>query len=478
MFPANQPFDALSEGSQINVGGGYTGTITYKANWGGTQATSTLTGGNDMAIYNVVAVPEPAGATLLGIGLLALLSLSRRQKTRSSYSAELSKTNMIKSLLTHIQIAIVAICLAQSSAIAVTYVGIDLYTLQTPAGLTKSLSAADAFGGQVGGRANESGDNFHAILWSGPAGAAVDLTPSGFTTAQINGLAGGQQVGSVTPQITLGVPGPNAASWSGTPASIVNLNPSQFTISTAIATDGNQQVGSVTLSLPGPGVPPHATLWSGTAASAVDLHPTGYSSSVANAIRNGQQAGQAAIGGNNHAMFWTGTAASAVDLNPAGATSSFALGIGDGQQVGVANFAGLSSHAALWSGTAASFVDLSPPGSTVSDLSEALDVLGGVQVGFAQIAGSLDQAYLWTGSAASAVDLALLLPVSLRSFSRAEFDRLRRQYLRHRQRRFRRRSRGRVVAGARTVDLRAHSNCSWNSHSAGPAKTAKTLGII
>src|SRR5215831_10387151 len=67
--------------------------------------------------------------------------------------------------------------LAASSAPAATYVGIDLYTLQAPADLPH-FSALDAFGGQVGGRAAMPlTDNFHAILWSGPAGTPLELTP-------------------------------------------------------------------------------------------------------------------------------------------------------------------------------------------------------------------------------------------------------------------------------------------------------------
>jgi fibronectin-binding autotransporter adhesin len=64
----DQPFDAHPEGSTISLASGYFGRITYKANWKGSQATSTLTGGNDMAIYDVV--PEPSSGVLLLLGLL------------------------------------------------------------------------------------------------------------------------------------------------------------------------------------------------------------------------------------------------------------------------------------------------------------------------------------------------------------------------------------------------------------------------
>jgi autotransporter-associated beta strand protein len=69
-FSNTQPFDALTEGHSINLGGGYSGIVTYKANWAGNQALSTPTGGNDMAIINVV--PEPMSAMLFAIGGIAL----------------------------------------------------------------------------------------------------------------------------------------------------------------------------------------------------------------------------------------------------------------------------------------------------------------------------------------------------------------------------------------------------------------------
>src|SRR4051794_7743356 len=88
------------------------------------------------------------------------------------------------------------VALGCSSAQAASYVGADLYALQMPAGLP-IFSALDAFGGQVGGRAAPSADNFHAILWSAPAGTASDLTPAIAATANIQGVYTGQQVGAV-----------------------------------------------------------------------------------------------------------------------------------------------------------------------------------------------------------------------------------------------------------------------------------------
>ena len=300
-------------------------------------------------------------------------------------------------------LALSLVSLFSISARAASYVGIDLYTLQTPAGLTR-ISPQDALGGQVGGWGAPAADNFHALLWSGPSGTAVDLGPSGFATSQVKAIDTAQQVGFGRTSSDNSL---HALLWSGTAASAIDLNPSGFTQSQAFAVGAGEQVGSASSAATSNN--PHAMLWSGTAASAIDLHPSGYDSSAAKAVTVGQQVGQAATGGNNHAILWTGSAASAVDLNPVGATISFALGVGGGQQVGDADFPGFSTHAGLWLGTAASFVDLNPSGATISD---AYAVGGGVQVGDAQVNGGFGDAFLWTGSTASAVDLGLLLPAA------------------------------------------------------------------
>jgi autotransporter-associated beta strand protein len=70
------PFDGRPEGSIIGLGSGISGRVTYKANWTGLQATSTSTGGNDMAI---VIIPEPTSATLSALGILGLCALRRRE---------------------------------------------------------------------------------------------------------------------------------------------------------------------------------------------------------------------------------------------------------------------------------------------------------------------------------------------------------------------------------------------------------------
>ncbi|MGH8047669.1 MAG: beta strand repeat-containing protein, partial [Chthoniobacterales bacterium] len=70
-------FDGTTEGGTVDLGGGVTGQITYLADWTGTQGGSSLTGGNDIAIYNV-AVPEPAVIGLVAFGLIAMVLRKRR----------------------------------------------------------------------------------------------------------------------------------------------------------------------------------------------------------------------------------------------------------------------------------------------------------------------------------------------------------------------------------------------------------------
>jgi len=78
-------FAGLDEGASVTVGGGaYSGSITYLANWTGLQSTSTLTGGNDVAIFNVVAVPEPGAISLVALGGLALAGMHWRRRSRRS----------------------------------------------------------------------------------------------------------------------------------------------------------------------------------------------------------------------------------------------------------------------------------------------------------------------------------------------------------------------------------------------------------
>ncbi len=75
-------FSGIAEGGSISLGGGFTGQVTYAANYDfTTPANSTLTGGNDVAIFNVVAVPEPSTFAMLlgGFGMLLGFQRARRR---------------------------------------------------------------------------------------------------------------------------------------------------------------------------------------------------------------------------------------------------------------------------------------------------------------------------------------------------------------------------------------------------------------
>ncbi len=144
-----------------------------------------------------------------------------------------------------------------------------------------------------------------ALLWSGSAASAVDLTPSGFYRSRALGVSGGQQVGSGH----LNGYGPmHALLWSGSAASAVDLNPSGFDESEAYGTNGTEQVG---FGYPAWSQFGHALIWSGTADSVVDLNqflPSSWSSStyaVAKSIdAQGNIVGYASDMGVSHAILW------------------------------------------------------------------------------------------------------------------------------------------------------------------------------
>lgn len=269
-------------------------------------------------------------------------------------------------------------------------------------------SDARALGASDGQQVGWSGAGQHAILWTGSAASATDLTPPGYASSYATGVWGGRQVGSGV------LPGPSAVVrallWFGTPESAVDLTPSGYFNSNATAIDGNQEVGEA---LDIKTDFPHALVWTGTAASAVDLHPAGFDTSWAYGTDGIHQVGVAYHGRGggsiDHAIFWSGSATSAVDLTPPGFSMAQARGVAGDQVVGDGIHPSVSPypHALLWTGGTASAVDLNPSNSTESI---AYATTGRQQVGYILYENTAYHAVIWNGSATDYQDLQNLLP--------------------------------------------------------------------
>src|SRR5262249_39510686 len=135
---------------------------------------------------SALLVPEPASLVLLGIGAALLLS-SRASRNRFRWLIHRGPIAAVPIMTT--------LCLTLSPcarALEQPYVGIDLFPI--PDG---GAYAANA--GQVVGEAA----NIHATLWTGPAGAAIDLNPAPrntfvFDSSVAYATSGTQQVGYAT----------------------------------------------------------------------------------------------------------------------------------------------------------------------------------------------------------------------------------------------------------------------------------------
>ena len=316
--------------------------------------------------------------------------------------------------------ALVACLLAVSNvSTGAQYQAVELYVMQTPAGLQEAAPQG-AFAGQVVGRASEPPEPEatppapHALLWN-PNGTAVDLTLGGFDATTVAGTDGTRQFGSAS--VGRYSPASTPVVWSGSAASATFLNKQGFASASVAGIGGGQLVGSGTVQNPGPS---RALLWNSLSAQPVDLTPAhlGFVHHQAIGAGGEKQVGSAQgfDATNNayvHALLWAGSAASAVDLHPAhlsGITNSEAVAT-DGQQHVGNGGADLSfGHALLWRGTADTAVILTPAGYAKS---RAYGVRSGKQVGFAReqpMGVDGDHAMLWSGSAASAIDLHFLLP--------------------------------------------------------------------
>lgn len=300
-------------------------------------------------------------------------------------------------VFTGLALVIVATCSA-----AQRYYFIDLGVAGTSdAARALGVSGNQQVGWSIGGGATR------AILWSGSATNATDLTPQGYASAVAAGVSDGRQVGTgflPAPSFTA-----HALFWSGSAESAIDLTPPGYLSSNGLAIAGNQEVGEA---LDVKTDYAHAVLWTGTPASAVDLHPAGFDTSWAYGTDGVHQVGIAYHGRSggtiDHAIFWSGSAASAVDLTPAGYSMAQAYGIGGNQQVGdgIRPTASPYPDALLWSGSAASPVDLNP---ALSSESMAYATTGRQQVGFFVYAG-IPHAVIWNGSSSDYQDLQMFVP--------------------------------------------------------------------
>lgn len=283
------------------------------------------------------------------------------------------------------------------------YVGVALYPLTPPVGIGDPFLYATpqyAFGNQMVGYGTLNGQT-QGFLWNGSAASAVELTPAniGITSAVITSTNGVEQGGTGDGYALL---------WSGTAASTVVLNSVGYTSAGVNGLGGGQQVGSA-IPLGGSAFDSHAMLWTGSASSAVDLNPThlaGVETSVADATDGVNQVGSTGVAEGGRALLWSGTADSAIDLTPQpGNPDAAALGVYGNQQVGYID----SAYACLWNGTPDSVVELAPAGIFFS---KAIGTNGSEQVGsgYGPSTGNSTHALLWSGSAASMVDLENLLP--------------------------------------------------------------------
>lgn len=305
-----------------------------------------------------------------------------------------------------VAVIVASACLLHTDLLTTAHAQWAVTVLHPPGAISSSAHTID--GSQQIGVAKFTAGLFDvsAVLWSGTAASAIDLTPAGAANSRGQGGDNGTQVGSV--EFPPCCPGGNqlASLWNGTSVSWTSLHPAGATRSSALSAGNGQQVGSALI-----GQINGAMLWTGSAASATSLHPAGTAFSEARSVRNGQQAGGVAItSGQLRAAIWSGTAASWVDLHPAGAVTSEVLDTDGTQQAGYI-WNGTNFRASLWTGSVGSWLDITPAGGGDSF---ATGVDNGYQVGRTTVAG-MSNAAIWQGTAASHTNLHAFLPPEFES---------------------------------------------------------------
>ncbi len=76
--PVSGVFNGLAEGATVSLGTWNGAPISAQISYLGNSATSSITGGNDVVLFNVV--PAPGALALLGVG--GLLAVRRRRSVR------------------------------------------------------------------------------------------------------------------------------------------------------------------------------------------------------------------------------------------------------------------------------------------------------------------------------------------------------------------------------------------------------------
>ncbi|HXJ44428.1 MAG TPA: hypothetical protein VNH18_34395 [Bryobacteraceae bacterium] len=128
---------------------------------------------------------------------------------------------------------------------------------------------------------------YSAYLWHGSTSGAVNLNPAGFTSSLAFTTNGSQQGGYAYDSATR--PSRHAMLWSGSAASALDLSSAPWFDTEVRALSATTQVGDGyegVFSEPGAPIR-HALAWSGSAASMIDLNiflPPGFNNAVANAI--------------------------------------------------------------------------------------------------------------------------------------------------------------------------------------------------
>ena len=155
--------------------------------------------------------------------------------------------------------ALAAVLVLSASAISQTYVGVDLYTLQTPAEANNFVNFAPSFaaGGQVVGTMRNGFDGIagaEPLLWKAPMGQLTYLSAHEPQNRFLNptwmtATDGVHQVGYGSSNATSpGSSYQHALLWTGSSASVVDLDPHPsgvFGVSSALGIGGGKQVGSV-----------------------------------------------------------------------------------------------------------------------------------------------------------------------------------------------------------------------------------------